>query len=224
MYGSDPAPRRDPSTTAQWWFTGIFLVGIIGLFAADIIHHYSPIKLSAFLVLLFWIPLLALHEAGHAIVAWLLGWHVTHIVIGMGKSIGAFRIGSAGVDIRMFPIEGFVRCTPTNLNLPGFKHALIYFAGPGADLLVALLTLALLGPDRLFIPSDQYIDILWQSLALAAASQGIMNLIPMSTSTPDGFIANDGLGILLSLARPSSVYAEMIEQAKEMHPDEPDGR
>ena len=129
----------------------------------------------------------------------------------MGKTIGSFRIGSAIIEIQMFPIEGFVRCVPSNLTLPGFKHALIYMAGPGADLLVAFTTLALVGPDRLFNASDNYWDILWQSLTLAAAA-GIMNLIPTSTSTPQGNIPNDGLGIILSLLRPSGVYAEVLKR------------
>ena len=219
MYGYDPAPRRDPSTPAQWWFTVLFMAGILGLFVADICHDYTSIKLSALLVLLFWIPLLLLHEAGHAIVAWVLGWHVSQVVIGMGKSLGSFRIGSAGIEIRMFPIEGFVRSVPNNLSLPGFKHALIYLAGPGADLLVAFTTLALVGPDRLFNASDNYWDILWQSLAMAGATQGVMNLIPMSISTPQGYIPNDGLGIILSLLRPSSAYAEVLKQADDDEPE-----
>ena len=45
VYGYDPAPRRDPSTPWQWWFTAFFLVVILGLFVADICHDYTPVKL-----------------------------------------------------------------------------------------------------------------------------------------------------------------------------------
>jgi hypothetical protein len=216
----DPGPRREPSTPAQWWFTGIALVLVLGLFAADIIHDFHPVKLSAFLVVLFRVPLLLLHEAGHAVVAYVLGWKVIQIVIGMGKQIGSFRLGHAKIELRVFPVEGFVRCIPTNLHLPGLKNAIIYLAGPGADLLVAFGTLALIGPDRLFQPSEHYWDILWQSLALAAASQGIMNLIPFAMSTPEGDIVSDGLGIILSMLRPSSTYVLKDESPSSEQADE----
>src|SRR5262249_13988635 len=104
----DPAPRRGPSTASEWWITGIFLAIFLGLFALEISENYSPVKLSALFFVLLWVPLLVLHEAGRAIVAFLLGWHVGQIVIGMGKTIGRFRLGIASVEIRLFAIEGFV--------------------------------------------------------------------------------------------------------------------
>ena len=60
----DPAPQRGPLNSTEKWIGAIFLVVVLGLFAAEIYHDYKPVKLSALLVVLFWIPLLALHEAG----------------------------------------------------------------------------------------------------------------------------------------------------------------
>jgi hypothetical protein len=128
----------------------------------------------------------------------------------MGRLVSTFRIGTAVVEIRLVPIEGFVKCVPRDLRRPHLKSACIYFAGPGVELLLALGILLLVGPERLLTKSDDYVLIGWQSLALASVVQGVLNLIPQSVRTPDGEIPNDGLGILLSFLRPEGYYADMI--------------
>jgi hypothetical protein len=72
----DPAPQRGPLTPEEKWTGVIFLLIVLGLFTAKICTNFQPVKLSALFVLLFWIPLLALHEAGHAVVAALVGSYV----------------------------------------------------------------------------------------------------------------------------------------------------
>jgi hypothetical protein len=208
----DPAPRRGPLTRDERWVFGIFLAVLLGLFAAEVWHDYQPVKLAALLVVLFWIPLLALHEAGHAVAATLLNWYVGEVIIGAGRVLARFRAGTAVVEIRVFPVEGFVRCVPRNLHRPHLKSALIYFAGPGVELLLAALVLLVVGPDRLLTRSDDYLLIALQSLAVAATVQGVLNLIPHSIRTREGEIANDGLGIIRSFLLPESHYARMIGQ------------
>jgi hypothetical protein len=208
----DPAPRRDPSGASEWIMAGVFLAIFVGLIVADILQNYHPAKLSALLVVLFWIPLLALHEGGHALVAYLFGWHVKQIVVGMGKILGRFRIGRARVEVRLFPVEGFVTCAPIKIRLPQLESALIYFAGPGVELLLAVGVLIVVGPDRLFQASEEYGVIVWQSLALAAAAQAVLNLLPFAVKTPEGILHSDGLGILLSFFRPPGYYEEMAGQ------------
>jgi hypothetical protein len=208
----DPAPERGPLTPRELTISALFLAILLGLFTASIFYEYSPIKLSALLVILFWIPLLVVHEAGHAIVAHALGWYVRQVVLGMGRTLARFRIGRARVEVRLLPIEGFVASVPTDLHWPRVKSAAIYFAGPAADLLTAAAVLLIIGPDRLLSPSEEYGLIVWQSLALAAVSQGVLNLIPHSVRTPAREIANDGLGIIRSFLLPESHYADMIGQ------------
>lgn len=210
MYG--PAPQRGPSTVFEWAISGVFITAFVGLFAAEIYHDFSPAKLSILLIVLFWIPLLALHEAGHAAVAWLLGWYVGQIVVGMEKAIGRFRVGTANIEVRLIPVEGFVRCVPTRVRLPRLESALIYFAGPGVELLLALCILFVVGSDRLLSVSQEYWLIFWQNLALAAASQAILNLIPFAVHTRDGILHSDGLGIMVSFRRPIAYYEQMIGQ------------
>jgi len=206
----DPGRKNEPLTTEERWICGVFLVIVLGLFIAEIVDNYQPAKLSALLIVLFWIPLLALHEAGHAVVAALVGWHVGQVVIGAGRLVSAFRIGTALVEIRWVLVEGFIKCVPTNLRWPRLKSALIYFAGPGVELLLALIVLGLVGPDRLFSHSSDYSLIIWQSLAIASAAQGVLNLVPHAVQTKTGDVANDGLGIIRSFFKPISYYAAMI--------------
>lgn len=208
----DSSRQRGPATVTEWMAAGVLATIIFSFFVADIAENYTPIKLSALLVLLFWIPLLVTHECGHALAAYLLDWYVGQVVIGMGRVLGRFRAGTASVEIRAIPTQGFVRSVPKNLNQPQLRSALIYFAGPGMDLAFAGMVLMVIGPDKLFTIADDYGSIVWQSLALAAAAQGILNLLPMSVGTEQGDIASDGLGIIRSLMRPDRYYAAMIGQ------------
>jgi len=130
----------------------------------------------------------------------------------MGRTVGCFRVGSAVVEIRLFPVEGFVTCVPKNLRYPQLKSALIYFAGPGVELLVAAAVLLAIGPDTLLTRSADYLVIAWQSLAAASAVQAVLNLIPASIQTPDGNVVSDGLGIIRSFFLPEAHYAAMIGQ------------
>jgi hypothetical protein len=221
----DPAPERSPMTRGERWTFAIFLLVILAFFAADIVTDYSPAKLGGVLVLLFWIPLLATHEAGHAIAARLLGWHVGRIVLGFGSTWRRFQLGSARLEIRAFPLTGFVSCVPTHLRQPRLRNALVYFAGPASDLLVAALVILLVGPARLLVPATDLGMIALQALAVAGVTQGILNLIPFSASAGGTEIPNDGLGILLCARRPDSYFAQQIDDFRRLGPayfeDEP---
>jgi hypothetical protein len=211
---ADHLPRRDPSTPTEWLIGGILVLAFAAAMIAEIADQFTPVKLSAALIILFWVPLLALHEGGHAVAAWLAGWRVRQVVIGMGKTLARFRMGDADVEIRLLPIEGFVSAVPKRLSLPRLENALIYLAGPGVELLLAAGILLVLGPDRLFTLTDDYRLIVWQSLAAAATVQAALNLIPIAIQTPEGDTASDGLGILLSLVRPRDYYEAMLREVE----------
>lgn len=208
----DPSPGKGPATPGERWAVVIGILVITGLFLAEIFQNFTPVKLSALFFLLFWPPLLALHEAGHAMMARILGWHVGQIVIGFGKPFTCFLWGRALVEIRMLPVEGFVRCVPTDLSSPRLKNALIYFAGPGIELALAGALLAIVGPDLMFSSSQNYGVIAVQSLALAATSGAVLNLIPHAKETGSRSIANDGLGIIQCLFHQDAYYANQVGQ------------
>jgi hypothetical protein len=220
-----PAPERGPESRGERWTFALFLVAVLALFTADILTNYAPSKLGGIFVLLFWFPLLATHEFGHALAARLLGWHVGCVVLGFGRTWKCFSLGTVRIEIRSCPITGFVNCVPAHLRQPRLRNALIYFAGPGTDLLVAAAVALLLGFETLLAPTRDVGILALQALALAGAAQGILNLIPCSTSTGGSEIPNDGLGILLSPWRPDSYFAQQIEDVRKAGPasfdDEP---
>jgi hypothetical protein len=203
-------PDRGAMTPGERWFAGLVVVIIIGLFAAELATNYQPAKLSVLFFVLFWVPLLVLHEAGHAVVAALVGWHVGRVVIGIGRTVGQFHVGETLVEIRLVPTEGFVQLVPRNLLQPHLKSALIYFAGPGAELLVLGLICLLVGPSTLLTQSESIGLLAIQSLCVAILAGAFFNLIPHQIYTPAGPIANDGLGIIQSFRRHESEYAEQI--------------
>src|SRR5947209_3064264 len=86
-----PTHTRGPLTPSERWIYIIALALFLGLLTAEVLINYQPVKLTILFFLLSWAPLLVLHEAGHAVVAALLGWRVERVVIGMGRVVGRFR-------------------------------------------------------------------------------------------------------------------------------------
>lgn len=208
MYGPDPG--RKPLTPFEWWFSALFLAAMFAAFGAIIIVDYDPAKLVPFFFVVWWLVLLPLHEAGHAVVAHLCGWYVGQVVIGMGRPLRRFTIGSATVEIRAFPVEGFCRTVPRNLHWPRLKNALIYFAGPGVELLLLGIVVLMVGFERMTTRSQNLGILACQGLALAVLSSAFMNLVPHYAVSGQGMIPNDGLGILQSFTKPDSHFAQMI--------------
>ena len=208
----DVGPERGPLTPAQRWTYFLFLFGVLGLFAAEVAVNFQPVKLSALFFVLFWIPLLAVHEAGHAVTAAAVGWRVRHVVIGMGRLVHSFRVGGTSVELRLLPLEGFVRTAPGDLRAPRLKNALIYFAGAGAELLVLGAILLFIRPRELIAGTDAIGMIAVQSLAVVILVSVAFNLIPHTAGSQAGRVPNDGLGIILSFFMPLEAFAEWMDQ------------
>jgi hypothetical protein len=206
MYGSD----RGPMTPFEWWFSALFLAGLLAAFGAIVIVDYEPVKLVPLFFVLSWIVLLPLHEAGHAVVAYLVGWYVGQVVIGMGRPLRRFTVGPAHVEIRAFPVEGFCRTVPRDLHWPRLKNAVIYFAGPGVELLLLGLVVLLAGFGPMTTRSNDLGILAAQGFALAVLASAFMNLFPHYAVTPQGLIPNDGLGILQSFTKPDSHFESLI--------------
>jgi len=206
---------KEPSSKGEKIF--IIVISIIFLFmmTMEILSNFEPKKLGALLFVIFWIPLLFIHEFGHAIMAKVLGWNVQRIVIGLGKVLFNTHLLNAPMEIRSIPLEGFVQIAPKTVHFARFKHALIYFAGPGIELLAFFIIMVMLGGfEQLFIITNDYTRIALQSFAFAALVGAVLNLIPLGIITQDGSTPNDGMGILLCLFSTEMDYELWIREAE----------
>ena len=184
----------------------LFAAALVGLFGAEIARDYSPVKLSILFCALFRFPLLVVHELGHAVAARAFGCRVTHISLGYGRTLWQLAIGGAIVDVRSIPIEGFVQFERGGRRLGRLANALVYFAGPGTELVLAGLLMLIVGPDRVLERTTSIPLLAVQSLCTCVAVSVTMNLIPHTANTSldamtDGRrpTPNDGLGIVRSL-------------------------
>ncbi|MCC6420035.1 MAG: site-2 protease family protein [Gemmataceae bacterium] len=194
---TEPAPM---DTEGRLIAVGFCLL-VFGLFVAEIVVDYHPVKLTALFIVLFWMPMLAVHEAGHAVVAALLGWHIRRVVIGMGRRVTTFRVGRTPVQLHLFPVEGFVEAAPADRQASRLKSALVYFAGAGAELLLLAGLVAAVGVDTLLTRTDCIGLLAAQSLAVTILIGVFCALVPHYSFTPgeERSKASDGMGILLSL-------------------------
>lgn len=188
-----PAGRR-PMSRNEARISAIVGIAFAVMILAAVFEEYSASRMSVLFVVLFWVPMLILHELGHAFAAWILGWRVREIVIGFGRDLWQWRYGETRVRIKLAPVEGYVLPMPKSSHHIRIKSMLIYAAGPGAELLLLAIMLLVLGADYVFGASDDLAQIATQSLAIAILLGAGFNLLPFST----GGGVSDGLGILSS--------------------------
>jgi hypothetical protein len=200
----DPAPRL-PVSSGERTFVVVLSVSFIGLVIADLAQSFSPSKLAVMFVLAFWVPMLVLHEAAHALAARSVGWHVSEIVLGFGRELLRFRIGNTRVRVRAMPIEGYVVPSPDTIEGARLKQAWIYAAGPLSELLVCWMVGSALD-WQLPAPGDSIGRIALQSLGVAAALGTLCTLMPYSTRGHP----SDGLGIFASLLVPSESFRQRL--------------
>ena len=218
----DPRSEEPASGNDRWILLG-FTAALVAFFAAELVSGFEPAKLSILFMLIAWLPLLVLHEAAHAVAAHTLGWRVEGVVIGFGRTLASRSVLGVPVEFRSLPVEGFVTCRPKALDGVRWKSAFIYFAGPGVEFLFALMILALAGPALLLTRTDTIAVIALQSIALAAALGGVLNLIPhstFSTGSRDDELPNDGLGIVMSLSRPLAEWEAELRRRRFFRPED----
>lgn len=206
---------KSPTTTGEKVFILLISLVVFSMLCMEILTNYEPKKLSALLFVVFWIPLLVIHEFGHAIMAKMLGWKVQRVVLGVGKILALGHWFNAPVEFRAIPLEGFVKIAPKSLHQARLKHAVIYFAGPGIELLLfALIAMYFGGFDNLFTITNDYTRIALQSFAFVALVGAVLNLVPQAIVTKDGTTPNDGLGIFLCLFSSHIDYENWIQESK----------
>ena len=215
MYFDQRDNDNKPTSRAEKIFIIVFSFAFLFMMTMEIMTNFEPKKLGALLFVVFWIPLLFIHEFGHALMAKVLGWEVKRVVLGVGKIMMTSRLFNAPVEIRSIPLEGFVQIAPKTVRLARLKHALIYFAGPGIELLAFFIIVLWLGGfDQFFTITNDYTRIALQSFAFAALAGAVLNLIPLGIITKDGSTPNDGMGILLCLFSSELIMRYGLETRK----------
>jgi hypothetical protein len=207
----DDFQKKTP-TGGERWFLTVVAALFLGLLGASLLDDFENRKLAGFFVPFFWIPLLALHEAGHAVVARLCGWQVDRIVIGFGRTVRRFEIGGVPVLLKTYPISGYVLPRPLDLRAPRLKNTLIYAGGPGIEaLLLGIITVSF-GPETLLTLSDHIGIIAIQSLGVTILMGLAFTLIPHHTRSGGGKSWSDGMGILMSWRLPDEYFSSFINQ------------
>lgn len=206
----DNLPERGRESRNELWIAVGVLSLVLGLFAAEVATNYHPGKLVGLLFVVAWVPLIALHELGHAAAAWLVGWRVGHVVVGFGRTVWRARIGTAVLELRMYPVMGFATSVPMDLRLPRVKDAFVYFGGPGVELLLAGALVWAVGTETFFAASGDPAVIAAQAVGIAALAGAVFNLIPTTVPIGGRLVPNDGMGILTSFFRKTESYRDSV--------------
>jgi Zn-dependent protease len=208
-----------PATPFERGFYALAITVILGLLAAEIINDFKPVKLAALFFVLFWPLLLVMHEAGHALMADLLGWEVRRVVIGFNKEVWRIHIRGVPILIKLIPLGGYIIPAPRNLSAPRLKLALIYLAGPGIELLLLAVLVAVLGLPLFVTPSEDYGVIALQALAVVILFGAVTNLLPVPYQDGSKTTVSDGLGFFRSFTLPDQHFVALMGSAPEE--DEP---
>jgi hypothetical protein len=134
---------------------------------------------------------LVLHEIGHAVAAYAVRFTVLGMVLGAGRTLLTTKIGSLPITIRLLPIGGHVMTQSTRPGDDHFARVAVWSAGPGINLLVAVVAGFGLAP---FGGANQWILIINGLLCIA-------NLVPYSKFIPeaDRRVGTDGWQIITAL-------------------------
>jgi len=132
-----------------------------------------------------------LHEAGHALAAVLLRFHVFAVVIGYGRSIREWDLRGRMLQLNAVPFSGFVIAATRQGRLLRPRLWALFAAGPAVNAALILLLWHALpdrgAPDLLTAPAPVPALLFWNGLAL------LLSLFPATRQTHVGVGASDGL-------------------------------
>src|SRR5438445_11286307 len=144
--------------------------------------------------------LIAAHEAGHLLLARLMGMRVETYSLGFGPRIWGFRHGETDYRLSALPLGGYCKsagCRPDDpaaqdpsdpgsyMNKAAWRRFLVIAAGPGVNYLVAFLIIAALYASHGFLDlTTTRIEVIPGGPAAAAGLQ-----------TGDQVVAVDGVAV-----------------------------
>ena len=189
--------RRDEADDRIYLLSYISL-GVLGTILTLTNSHWGFLLLTFFLFHVFGILGTVPHELGHALAARALNLHVFQVVVGVGKKLFECRMFGVLVEFRTIPYGGFTLALPADETRFHLRHFIYALAGPVANLIVALLILAVAGWDRIadFRPHQKISP--WSLLFASNVLIFLTNLIPSSFASSAGQMVSDGMHLLRS--------------------------
>ncbi|MFO0745742.1 MAG: site-2 protease family protein [Myxococcota bacterium] len=151
------------------------------------------------------------HELGHALAGRLVGLRIHVIHLGVGRTLGALRLGPLPVVVHAIPFGGLTQASHRDAR--GFKARRLAFilGGPLANLLVFFIAWAALPPASTIDARHGYYPLL--GLAGASLLYVVVNLWPHVSHSVFGPLPSDG-AVVLGLRR---VTAADIERQLAAH-------
>ena len=208
--------RRDEAN--EWIFLLTYVcLGALGVVLAVMNSQWGFLLLTFFLFHVFGILGTVPHELGHALAARALNLHVFQVVVGVGKKL--FECGILGVlvEFRTIPYGGYTLALPVDGRRFRVRHFIYAVAGPVANLVVALVILAVAGWDRIadFRPHEKISP--WSLLFASNALIFLSNLIPRSQASATGWTISDGLQLIRALTMKPEDIDHLRATAFAMH-------
>ncbi|HET6423391.1 MAG TPA: hypothetical protein VFG20_06890 [Planctomycetaceae bacterium] len=183
--------RRDQASNARIRAYWIFGVGVLGFFLPDSPLRWFILGVTSgyFLAQL----LTPLHEAAHALAAYVLGFHLNQFKIGWwSEPVVWLRWGRCTVELCGLVEGGMVLATTKNMRWFRVRQILITAAGPGLHLVLVVIAVAV----RYRAPLGSWIEWIATIVFLTNGFELVHNLYPRTVASPDGPVRNDGMLIL----------------------------
>src|SRR3954470_23577377 len=147
--------------------------------------------------------LIAAHEAGHLVLARLMGMRVETYSLGFGPRIAGFRHGETDYRLSALPLGGYCKIagftpddpaaqdpadTGSYVNKPAPRRFLVIAAGPGVNYLIAFVIIALLYVSAGFVDlTTTRVQVLAGGPAAAAGLQSGDQVVAVDGAKVESF-------------------------------------
>lgn len=155
--------------------------------------HVELIGLILMTVLLY--LCIVIHELGHAIAGWLLGYEVLKVQVGFGHRLWRFDLNGTIFEFNLWPSMGYAHVTKKKDERSPLKDILVLLAGPLAHFSVFAPYLSYSQIGGFHITVEQSSLSVIKAFVDLNVGLFILNLMPFKFSDRGLPVCTDGLGI-----------------------------